>query len=83
MKRGRVYTILIVLLMAVATSADDYVEDVYYWADVATQRQNGTLVPHYSTRVRELTFVEDTVVTQRVDTIRATEQQPLPMDNIQ
>lgn len=63
--------LLTFLLGVSVTQADDYVEDVYYWADIKTQTQNGTVRPHYNTRAKEIIFVEDSLAEQKPDTVRA------------
>ena len=58
--------------------ADDYVEDVYYWADASTVATNGNLVPSYNSRAKEIIFIEDSLSAQHPDTVRAIirEKQP-------
>ena len=51
--------------------ADDYVEDVYYWQDTRTAEANGTLMPSYNKRAKEIVFIEDTTGVQHPDTVRA------------
>lgn len=63
---------VIAILMGLSvTQADDFVEDVYYWADVKTQTKNGTVTPTYNPRAREIIFIDDTVAAQPKDTVRA------------
>ena len=57
---------LVVSLTAV--HADDYVEDVYYWAD--NSRTDEAVVPTYNPRAKEIVFIEDTTVQQPADTVR-------------
>ena len=75
---------MLTLLTGVSvTLADDYVEDVYYWADVKTHSQNGTAVPNYNTRVREVVFVEGSTAVRQPDTVQVVQPAALPMENIQ
>ena len=53
------------------TVADDYVEDVYYWADASTQQAQGSPVPNYNPRAKEIIFIEDSLSALHPDTVRA------------
>ena len=72
----RVWSIAIGCVIAIligisVTQADDFVEDVYYWADVQSQTKNGTATPTYNPRAREIIFIDDSVAVQPKDTVRA------------
>ena len=74
MKRRAVIGLMVaVSALAVGLKAysDDYVEDVYYWSDSRTQQTEGTVVPTYNPRAREIIFIEDSLSLQHPDTVRA------------
>lgn len=64
--------VCVLMLIGVSrTVADNYVEDVYYWPDASVQSANGSLVPAYNPRAREIIFIEDSLSAQHPDTVRA------------
>ncbi|MBQ7532059.1 MAG: hypothetical protein IJT12_10210 [Paludibacteraceae bacterium] len=82
----RVYGIIGMCMLALmsigVTQADDYVEDVYYWADAKSHSQSGTIVPNYNSRAREIIFIEDSTTVQHPDTVKAVVREVLPMEDI-
>lgn len=58
-------------ISAGVSMADDYVEDVYFWQDTRAMESNGTIVPSYNKRAKEIVFIEDTTGVQHPDTVRA------------
>lgn len=51
--------------------ADDFVEDVYYWPSATPRNTNEAPTPHYSSRAKEIIFIEDSSASQHPDTVRA------------
>ncbi|MBR0310025.1 MAG: hypothetical protein IJQ97_03975 [Paludibacteraceae bacterium] len=83
----RAKVIVAVVLLAIAlpygrTQADDYVEDVYFWQDDGVRDEQGTLVPQYNTRVREIQFIEDTTLTTSPDTVRLIRHEVMPSERL-
>lgn len=54
-----------------ARQVDGFVEDVYYWQDNQIMNTEGTVMPNYNKRVKEIIFLEDSVSAQHPDTVRA------------
>ena len=68
---GIVVACVLMLIGVSRTVADDYVEEVYYWPDATVQSADGSLVPAYNPRAREIIFIEDSMSAQHPDTVRA------------
>ena len=66
-----VVCVLALIAQVSMSRADDYVEDVYYWEDAQTQKANGTLVPTYNPRAKEIIFIEDSSTINHPDTVKA------------
>jgi len=63
---------MLALLAGVSrTVADDYVEDVYFWADAAIGNAEEGVVPNYNKHAKEIIFIDDSVTAQHPDTVRA------------
>lgn len=76
--------VCVALMLGVGASmADDYVEDVYYWQEVAAPNSSNGYTPYYRTNAREIIFIDDSAASAHPDTIRAVLREAQPMENIQ
>ncbi len=65
--------VFILLLLAVALCADDYIDDIYYSKSDA-HREAFEPKPRYKDGAKEIIFIEDTIPQQTTDTVQPIEQ---------
>lgn len=65
------FLLLTLIISAGVMLADDYLEDVYFWSAIPVSAEDGKIVPNFSSKAREIIFIEDTTSLQHPDTVRA------------
>ena len=77
--RNRKLLIILGFTLVVCAFADDYIDDVYYWAEsehapstsISNAPDLNSSTVKYDEKIKEIIFIEDSASTQSPDTVKA------------